>query len=157
MKSRITVLLLAVLLSACSLLAPKNDSAKAEQALITFFDHLSQGEYDQADAMYGASYEPLTYFNPSLPPEDHVALWRNGCEINGYQCLPILRIIRTEKFSLNEFMITVEFKGADGQAFVFGPCCGASEEDMPPESQFEMYVIERDGQYLVTSLPVYVP
>jgi hypothetical protein len=40
---------------------------------------------------------------------------------------------------------------------VLGPCCGATAEEMPPTSQFSVDVIERDGNYYVTSLPVFQP
>lgn len=157
MKNAAILCMICIMLAGCSLLTPKNEEAQAEAAVTAFFEHLSKGEYAQAADMYGAGYEELTYFNPNIPEDDHVALWRNICEVNGFQCLPVLRVIDTEKFSLNEFMVTVEFRAADGQPFVFGPCCGASEEEMPPETQFQMFAIERDGQYLVTSLPVFVP
>jgi len=150
-------MLAAIVLVGCGLLSPRGETARAEAALTAFFDHLARGEYEQAEALFGADYEALTYFNPNTPTEDHAALWRNACERNGYQCLPVLRIIQTEKFSLNEFVISVEFRDAEGAAFMHGPCCGASGEEMPPVSRFEMFVVERDGQYLVTSLPVYVP
>ena len=157
MKKYLLLVLLSLLLAGCSLLAKRDDSAQAEAAVVAFFDHLSKGEYEQAATLYGADYEPLTYFNPNIPQEEHAALWRNACEVNGYQCLPVLRVIETEKFSLNEYMLTVEFRDESGQAFVFGPCCGADEQAIPPETQFEMFVIERQGDYLVTSLPVFVP
>ena len=157
MKQTIIWLLLLSVLAGCALFYPKNDIIQAEQALIAFFEHLSKRDYALADALYGASYEPLVYLNPSIPEDDHEALWRSACEVNGFQCLPVLNVIGTEKFSLNEYIITVEFRGADGTPFVLGPCCGASEKEMPPESQFEMFVIESGGRYLVTSLPVLVP
>ena len=157
MKRTLIWLFFLSILVGCAQLAPKNDAAQAEQALSAFFEHLSRGEYAQADALYGASYEPLVYLNPSIPDDDHEALWRSACEVNGFQCLPVLRVIGSEKFSLNEYIITVEFRGVDGNPFVFGPSCGASEEEMPPESQFQMFVIESGGRYLVTSLPVLVP
>jgi len=157
MKKYLLLVLLSLLLAGCSLLVKKDENTRAEAAVVAFFDHLSKGEYEQAAALYGADYQPLTYLNPNIPQEEHAALWRNACEINGYQCLPVLRVIKTEKFSLNEYMLTVEFRDANGQAFVFGPCCGADEQAMPPETQFEMFVIEREGDYLVTSLPVFVP
>ena len=155
MKRTLFFLVLLTLLAGCGLWPLKKDTQRAEATLVAFFDHLSKKEYDQADALYGADYEALTYFNPAIPKEDHVALWRNACEVNGYRCLPVLRVVSSENFSLNEYMITVEFRGADGNAFVFSPCCGANGEEMPPQSQFVMFVIERDGRYLITSLPVY--
>lgn len=107
--------------------------------------------------MYAGDISDLQYMNPSIDENDLETLWRNACTINGFQCLPIKRVLNVEKFSLNEYHLQVEFQNPDGSLFVLGPCCGASEEEMPPVSQFDMYVIERDGDYYVTSLPVLVP
>ena len=149
--------LIPLFLIACSLVAPKYETKQAEQAAMAFFEHLSAERYGEADAMYAGDYSTLVSNNPQISLDDHTALWKNGCEINGLQCLPIYRILKSEKFSLNEFWLTVEFKDKNGGVFVRGPCCGATAEEMPLVSQFDVYVIERDGKYFVTSLPVYVP
>lgn len=107
--------------------------------------------------MYAGDLTNLQYLNPSIDEHDLETLWRNACTINGFQCLPINKILKAEKFSLNEYHLQVEFQNPDGSLFVLGPCCGASEEEMPPVSQFDVYVIERNGEYFVTSLPVLVP
>ena len=122
-----------------------------------FFQMLSEGEYAQAAGMYAGDTSSLQYINPSIDENDLERLWRNACTINGFHCLPIKTILKTEKISLNEYNIQVEFQNPDGSLFVLGPCCGASEEEMPPVSQFDVYVIERSGDYYVTSLPVLVP
>jgi hypothetical protein len=144
-------------LSSCSLDSPITDAQKAEKAAKQFFQLLSDGEYVQAAGMYAGDTSGLQYMNPSIDKNDLESLWRNACTINGFQCLPIQTILTTEKFSLNEYHLQVEFRNPDGSLFVLGPCCGASEEEMPPVSHFDMYVIERNGEYFVTSLPVLVP
>ncbi len=144
-------------LAACSLIAPKNETQLAGQAAEVFFEHLSAGRYAQAAEMYAGDYSALASLTSLIAPDDHAALWKNGCEISGLQCLPIYRIISAEKFSLNEFWLKVEFRDKTGKVFVQGPCCGATAEEMPPVSQFDVYVIERDGEYYITSLPVFTP
>jgi hypothetical protein len=56
------------------------------------------------------------------------------------------------------YVFQVEFNNPDGSLFVLGPCCGASETEMPPVSQFEYGVARNaDGKFLVMELPPYVP
>ena len=124
---------------------------------MAFFKNLSEGRYAEAAEMYAGDYMALASLTSQVPPDDHAGLWKSGCEISGLQCLSIHRIISTEKFSLNEFRITVEFRDMTGSVFVQGPCCGRTAAEMPPVSQFDVYVIERDGRYFATSLPVITP
>jgi len=151
-----TFLWLAVL-SACTSPLTHQEVQKAEMAAVDFFRALSQSDYHQAVDLYGGDYSQLQYLNPSISPDDHAALWKSACEINGYQCLQIRQVLETDKFSLNEYSLLVEFELPDGSLFVLGPCCGADEADMPPVSQFEIFVVEREGQFLLYSLPVLVP
>jgi hypothetical protein len=52
----------------------------------------------------------------------------------------------------------VEFTNADGSLFVQGPCCGASEADWTPISQFEFVVVKVAGsQFVVLQLPPLMP
>ena len=135
-----------------------DDLSRAGESLSKFFNLLHAGQYQQAAAHYGGSYEILQANNPDLDPNDQAALWKNGCEINGLQCKPIKTIIEQTEISPTEFHFLVEFQHDDGSLFVLGPCCGATEEEMPPVSQFEYTVVlGLDGQYRVLELPVYVP
>jgi hypothetical protein len=55
------------------------------------------------------------------------------------------------------FRFTIEFQNEDGTVFILGPCCGATEEEMPPRSNFDYPVTLREGKYQVMELPVFVP
>jgi len=51
----------------------------------------------------------------------------------------------------------VEFVWLDGTLFKLGPCCGATEAEMPPVWQFPYTVKKIDGQFKVMEGPVYIP
>jgi hypothetical protein len=70
----------------------------AEATLVDYFQYLADGDYERADKLYGGSYESLQEMNPTVFPNDHISLWKNGCTINGYQCLPIRRVINRIPF-----------------------------------------------------------
>jgi len=131
---------------------------EARMTLARFFDLLNAGEYHAAADLYAGDYEVLRDNNPLVGPDDHAALLRNACEINGYQCLKLLRVVSEEQSSPAEFQFTVEFINPDGSTFVRGQCCGASETDMPSQSQFP-YTVRTTCQsaYYVMDMPVYVP
>jgi len=163
MMRKYLYILFVLLLAACGKDNPRFQKGLAEQTAVAFFKKLSIGQYAEADALYAGNYEPLISLSPTVAPDDHTGLWMNGCENSGLQCLPIDRIISTERYEVTEqnpleaFKITVEFKDRTGKVFILGPCCGASTEEMPPTSHFTVDVIKRDGNYFITSLPVFVP
>ena len=94
---------------------------------MAFYKDLSAGRYEKAAKMYAGDYAALASLTSEISPDDHAGLWKNGCEISGLQCLPIYRIINTEKFSLNEFRVSVEFRDfrrglcKSGGIYVNGP------------------------------------
>jgi len=163
MLRKIALALLMLVLAGCAAKMPRFEEKLAEQTAVAFFKNLSIGKYTEADALYAGNYEPLISLSSTAAPDDHAGLWQNACEISGLQCLPIDRIISTERYPVTErnpedaFKITVEFKDRSGKLYVLGPCCGATVEEMPPTSEFIVDVIERDGEYFVTSLPVFQP
>ena len=135
------------------------DQELALQTLTDFFEHLSAGRYQEASQLYGGPYEQFVDHNPALDPQDHAALLRNACTVNGFQCLRV-RAARLDQqvAARGEFHFRVEFSTPDGGLFVRGPCCGASETDMPPQSEFLFTVtMSKDGEYRVQDLPIYVP
>jgi hypothetical protein len=148
--------LMSLVLGACAPMV--DETGQARQALVDYFSHLEEGNYAAAQELYGGSYEILIGLNPSLDPDEHTALWRNACTLNGFQCLDVRNATFNELTGEGEYIFTVEFNNPDGTLFVLGPCCGATEAEMPPVSQFEYRVIEdADGNYVVLDLPVYVP
>ena len=131
---------------------------QARSTLVTFFELLNNGHYAEAARIYAGGYEVLRDWNPLLDPKDYAALLKNGCTINGLQCLRVRNIVEEKQISPVEYQFMVEFVTSDGSLFVRGPCCGASATDMPPQSQFA-YTVVRDceGKFRVRDLPVYVP
>jgi hypothetical protein len=163
MKFPLLLSLCLALLTACvcapvtSLDALAAEVSEARQVLLGYFSALSDGRYAEASARYGGNYEVLQSYNPNLPEGDHAALFERACTANGFMCLEVLEVIRQEVISANEFQIVVRFANPDGSLFVRGPCCGASEEEMPAESEFA-YSVRRVGErFFVADLPVYLP
>lgn len=134
------------------------DPDPPRQALVTFFDYLADAEYLDAAQIYGGSYQVLAAVNPEIPVTDVVALWRSGCEINGFQCLPVRRATFETRKITGVYIFSVEFSNLDGSLFTLGACCGESPTEMPVQSRFEYRVLlSTGGQYKVLDLPVYVP
>jgi hypothetical protein len=140
--------------------ADSGDLALARMTLMAFFDALNGGQYTKAEAMYGGSYEELAAMNPSVDASDHAALLESACTVNGFQCLKVKDVVQQVQDWPDTYTFTVEFANLDGSLFVLGPCCGATETDMPPQSRFDftvMKVPQAGGVFRVQRLPVYVP
>ena len=130
---------------------------EAQEVLITFFQLMNSKNYAAGLVLYGGSYETMQNWNPDIDPSDHVTLWTKACEQNGLQCL-LARTVTFKELQGDTYLFQVEFSNPDGSLFVLGPCCGATETEMPPVSQFE-YKVARDanGKFLVMDMPPYVP
>lgn len=128
----------------------------ARQALNTFFALLNAGRYGEAVAYYGGPYDMLQVWNPDIARDDYAALFQAGCTANGLRCLPVRNVVREQQTAAGEYQFVVEF-AYGGSLFVRGPCCGATETEMPSQSQFTYTVKVADGRCLVQELPVYVP
>ena len=137
--------------------AAANDGS-ARSAILQFFDHLHAGRYEEAVNLYGGSYQMMIDQNPALDPADHVALMKNACTTNGFQCLNLKVAGIDGKTSPNEYFFTVQFQNDDGSPFVLGPCCGASETEQPPVSLFGIRVMKvAEGEFRVLDMPPYMP
>lgn len=151
------LLLLCIFLSACTPNSSTDQVSQAEETLTDFFQFLADGDYRQAAELYGGDYDQLRDMNPSISPDDYESLWRSGCTVNGFQCLPVLKVVKAEQISEDEFLFTMEFAAADGSVFISGSCCGADESEAESLSQFEYHVIRSAGQYCVQETPIYIP
>ncbi len=145
--------------------APPDPLAEAALVLQGFLDRLSGGRtdlssYEWAADLYGGSYATLVEINPNIDPDDHAALLRSACQVNGYQCLRLREVLATETVvgenGLQEFRFTVTLLAPDGSAFSRGPCCG--EAAGAPQTEFIFTVRQmEDGAFKVLDLPPYVP
>jgi hypothetical protein len=129
---------------------------QARTTLTQFYDSLAAGRYAEAAASYGGSYETMIDWNRDVPVDDHIKLIEAACT-RQLRCLPIKQIVSAEQLSSTEWRFLVEFANPDGSAFVRGPCCGASPQDQPLESQFEQRVVQTADGFRVVDLGVYVP
>jgi len=135
----------------------QGDIDQARSSLISFFDALHSDDYLQAVNLFGGSYEMLREWNPNVSESNYQELLKNGCQSNGLQCLKIKEIVKSEQLSAVDFNFKVKFMNSDGTLFERGPCCGATEEEMPTQSFFDYQVKSFDGDYRVMTLPVYIP
>lgn len=135
-----------------------NDDQLALNVLVDFLESLHAGKYDEAAQFYGGTYEIMINHNPDIAPQDHAALLRNACTINGAQCLQVRSTGLEEKISDTEFTFNVEFQNPDGSLFVRGPCCGEDETDFPSQSIFLFKVLKNaEGKLLVMDMVPYMP
>ena len=137
---------------------PAGETALAQEALVTFLDKLAGGRYAEAVDYYGGDYEILAGWNPDVDPNDYATLWRNGCSINGLNCLATRSVTAGGITSDEAVLFSVTFSTREGDLFVLGPCCGVTEAEQPPQSFFDIRVVPgEDGRYRVIDLPPYTP
>ncbi len=139
---------------------PQNpeELSAALQVLQDYYAALNANDYAKAVELYGGSYELLTNNNPDVPPTDTGGLFQKACSQNGFRCdLKVIAVADRAQLSSEDFRFSLQFQNPNGEVFSLGPCCGASEQDMPPQTQFDFLVKKVDGKYMVMSLPVYMP
>lgn len=153
-KYCIVVVVLGTGFSACG--PGRGQPEKAEQVLRSFFEALAQENYAAVDRYYGGSYDPLLAYNPALDPADTAALWRNACEINGFQCLEVRSVTFEERNEAGEYIFTVQFTEEGGALFTKGPCCGAEEGEQRSDFLFRVKQ-DPEGVFRVLDMPVYLP
>ncbi len=134
------------------------DVDAARQALVGFLESLNQGRFEEAAQAYAGEYEAISVFDPTIPLDDHPALLRNACASSNLRCLAPRSAVLKQAPTATEVVFLVEFNNPDGTTFTRGPCCGATETEMPPESTFEFRMVTANGgKFSVLDLPPYVP
>jgi hypothetical protein len=130
---------------------------EAQEVLVSFLTFLHTKDYAKAVPLYGGDYEALQVFNPQIDLADKAALWTWACDNQFLQCLE-MRPATFKNLSSDSYIFQVEFSNPDGSLFILGPCCGATETEMPPVFQFE-YTVGRNAEhrYVVMNQPPYVP
>jgi hypothetical protein len=135
-----------------------NDEEHALHALMDFLENLHIGNYAEAAQYYGGSYETMTDHNPEIDPNDHAALLRNACTINGMQCLQVKVIGLEDKVLGEKYVFIVEFLKEDGTLFMLESCCGGEERSFPAQTVFYFLIREVDqNKFTVMDMPPYAP
>ena len=129
----------------------------ARTALINYLSALNQADYSEAARYFGGDPEILRAYNPDVAPTDLETLLKRACELNGFQCMQLKNIVSETRVDEESFLFTVEYQTKMNELFVLGPCCGATEDEMPSVSQFQIRVKFQDQAYFVMDLPPYVP
>ena len=131
--------------------------AEAQDVLVNFLTLLHTKNYKDAVPLYDGEYEQLQIFNNEIDPDDHSALWAWACDHQLLQCLEV-RSATFQELRGDSYVFQVEFSNPDGSLFVLGPCCGASETEMPSISQFEFTVSRTtNSKFVVMDTPPYLP
>lgn len=134
----------------------KAEIEAARQSLLAYMIALNEGRYDDAADFFGGDMQVLREYNPNIPADDRAALFQAACMQNGFVCeLSVLNEISAARITPTKFRFVVELQYADGSQFVLGSCCGTDPSGEPLATQFEFYVEQLDGRYLVLTLPVY--
>jgi hypothetical protein len=127
----------------------------ARNTLLSFFTYLHEGRYAEAAPLYGGPLDAVVVPDPESAGGDPGRFWEQACFL--LQCLLVADIVEEEQVAPDEFRFLVEFMWDDGTLVTLGPCCGASEADMPPVWQFPYTVRVIEGQFAVMEPPLYVP
>lgn len=130
----------------------------AAETIQSFFQVLYEEDYQRASDLYGGSYAVLENYNPDLDPGNRPQLWKRACQVNGFVCLPVKKVIEVKTISRGKYEVSVSFQTPDGELFVRSDCCGSTEAKNQLETVFTFQIEEnQEGQAQVMDLPVYQP
>lgn len=141
-----------------------NDAEKAEKTLITFFTYLHEGEFSKAVLLFEpweegvgeskSSWEGLASFSPAEDRNDKSKVLANYCKMG--TCLRA-EVISIERIAEGKYKLRVQFFKDNGSVYVYTPCCGATEEEMPLRAVFDYFVHKINGVYKVRTPPLFRP
>ncbi len=143
---------------------PKDqEKEQAQETLLNFFNYVASDDFKNAVKIFYPLDENDKY------NWDMITQYRDPEKQNSskeeelaYYCSAVGTCLRAEllgfgKRAENDYIFTIQFREKDGSKYIFGPCCGATEEDEPSRTQFEYEVKKIDGDYKVVTPPLYRP
>jgi hypothetical protein len=138
----------------------KDESIKAAEALVSFFMYLSNQNFEKALTLFelddsANSWAGLESFSLPEDRNDKVKVLKSYCKATE-TCLEA-KVIETKQETNDSYNLVVQFKNTDGSTFILGPCCGATEEEMPSKDKFDFKVKKFNNEFKVTTAPVYSP
>ena len=135
----------------------KDESKTAKDTLVTFFDYLGKNEFEKAVELYefDNGFTLIEELTPAEEQDDKAKVLENFCKAVG-TCLEV-KVLETKRTTNYEYSMVVQFIKSDGTFYVFGPCCGATEEQMPSTDKFDYTVKKINGEFKVTTPPLYRP
>lgn len=154
-----------------------DEPADAEKILVDFFTYLNHKDYNKAvdlltipekasqecpldadefDGCGNYSWEGLESFSRQEERNNKAKVLEN-CAHTTKEATLKPNIIGIQKYSEGKYIFTVQFFKNDGSILVEGPCCGATEEQMPSLDKFEYKVKKIDGIFKVITPPVSRP
>jgi len=129
----------------------------AKKTLINFFNYLEKGDFNNALKLFHQDdWGELDSFTILSEQGNKAKVLENYCNAVG-TCMKAEVLSVTAKKSNVQYSFVVQFIQGDGSVYVFGPCCGATEESMPSQKQFTFEVKKIDGIYKVITPPLYRP
>ena len=141
------------------------DKKKAKETLVNFFSYLHDGRFKEALPLFEpwengegeqrSSWEGLASFSISEDRGDKAKVLSNYCKAVG-TCLNV-DVINIEKIAKGKYKLRVQFFKDNGSVYIFTPCCGATEEQMPLRAVFTYYVHEVNDIFVVRTPPLYRP
>lgn len=137
----------------------------AKEALIKFFTYLHSGQFNKAvplfepwvegEGLHRSSWEGLSDFSLPEDRNDKSKVLSNYCGSVG-TCLNV-DVINIEKIAEGKYKLRVQFFRDNKSVYIFTPCCGATEEQMPLKAVFDYYVHKINGVSVVRTPPLYRP
>lgn len=130
----------------------------AEETLVAFFDYLSRGEFGNAVKLFSSDesdWESLWVYSSAEERNDKAKVLENYCKAT-LTCLSA-EVVEAGELANDEYDFVVRFLNSDGTIFVFGPCCGATEDQEPSKDKFDYKVKKVGDVYKVMAPPLYRP
>lgn len=130
----------------------------AKDALITFFDSLNKNEFEKASKLFSsdeADWEGLAVYSPIEDTNNKAKVLENYCKAT-LTCLKA-KVLEVKEGGSGEYTLIVQFLNNDGTTYIFGPCCGATEKEMPSKDTFDYRVKKNNNMFKVITPPLYRP